>query len=213
MCVVGKETYFTVLREGHYYIERIDPNLYTDHAVIKDGVFPDSHNVVHGLDNVIFNTSNVIWTNTSTGTPVTDIITNYSDAFVNTRFKVIADFSIMPDAKYEGTDKDNKFTITRDAYRIEVGLNFETNIVTLPINQSTQSGQSFFKRKRVVKVDISVQDTLGVQANDLTAPDRSFIVVLDDAPELYTGFREMYLLGYIDYHRYKYHKSSHCLSL
>ena len=196
VAVVDKDVYFLVFREGDYFIELLTENTYTDHNVVIPGVKPDTDNIIAGADNIVFNGDNIVFTNTNTGVPLTEIITDYDGAFANTEFKVVADFSIMPDAKYEGTSGDNKFTISRVAYRIEVGLNFITSVITLPASTETQKGVTLYRRKRIVKVDIDVLDSLGVYARNILAPDRMFTVVLDQTPELFTGFRELYLLGY-----------------
>lgn len=196
VAVLNKEVYFVVRREGERFIELLTEDTYTDHNVIIKGVEPTTANVIRLTDNVIRLTDNVIHTDLTTGTAVTEIVTDYDGVFVNTFFKVVADFSIMPDAQYEGTAGNNKFTITRDAFRLEVGLNFLTNVTTLPLATTTQKGSTLHRRKRVVKVDINVLNSLGIYARNRFSGDRMFTVVLDKAPVPFTGFKEMYLLGY-----------------
>jgi len=194
--VLDKEVYFLVLRNEEYFIEKLTENTYTDHNVVINGVMPTTFTVTHSGVPVVHDGEEVVYTDVSTGTPITSITTDYHVAFATTEFKVVADYSIMPDATYEGTGGSNVFTITRDAYRIEVGLNFKTSVVTLPISNETQKGVTLHRRKRVVKVDINVLESLGVYARKRYTGDRSFTVVLDQAPIPFTGFKEMYLLGY-----------------
>lgn len=194
--VVDKDVYFLVRRQNEYFIEKLTEGTYTDHNVVIDGVKPETFTVTHLGDPVVHAGDVVTHTDTSVGTPITQITTNFEGTFVNTDFKVIADYSIMPDAKYEGTANNNVFTITREAYRLEVGLNFITNVTTLPVSSETQKGVTLHRRKRVVKVDINVLESLGVWARKRYTSDRPFTVVLDQAPEPFTGFKEMYLLGY-----------------
>lgn len=194
--VLNKEVYFLVLRKGEYFIEKLTEDTYTDHNVIDVGTAPTTDNIAMTGDNIVFNGDNIVHTDLTTGTPITELVTNYDGVFSATEFKVIADFSIMDDALYEGTPGSNKFTIPRVAYRIEVGLNFRTRVVTLPVNSETQKGVTLYRRKRIVKVDVNVYESLGVYARNILAPDRMFTVVLDQAPTPFTGFREMYLLGY-----------------
>lgn len=194
--VLDKEVYFLVLRKGAYFIEKLTENTYTDHNVTIPGTKPDVDNIVVGASNIVHNGSNIIHTDTTTGTPLTEIVTDYESAFATTEFKVIADFSMQPDALYEGTDANNKFTLSKTAYRIEVGLNFKTSVVTLPVSGETQKGVTLYRRKRIVKVDINVLESLGVYARNILSADRTFTVVLDQAPVPFTGFKEMYLLGY-----------------
>lgn len=196
VCVIGKEVYFTVYRNGNYFLEKLQEGTYTDHNVYIDGAYPETFNLINDTDNIIHGINNVVWEDISTGVATTSLDTNYEIEFADTEFKVIADYSIMEDSQYVGTAGSNTISIERDAYRLETGLNFLTKVTTLPLNGETRAGMTLFERKRVVKVDISVVDSLGVYANDLTSPDRSFVVALDEAPDLFTGFREMHLLGY-----------------
>lgn len=166
VCVVGKVVYFLIERAGSRFIEILKEGTYTDHNVLIEG------------------------------SPVTEIQTDYDTVYMNKKFKVIADYSIMGEFKPEGVADNNKFTINRDAFRLEVGLNFTTTIVTLPLATGTMKGTTYHRRKRVVKVDINVLESLGVYARNKYAGDREFTVVLDRAPAPFTGFKEMYLLGY-----------------
>jgi len=196
VCVVDKETYFIVQREGTFFIERLAENTYTDHNVTIDGVEPDTFDVVHTGSDVVHSGDDVIYTQVSSGSLVYEITTDYDNALLNKYFKVIADYSIMAEAKPTGTAGDNTFAVARGAYRLEVGLNFTTSVITLPLSTETKSGNTLHRRKRVIKVDVNVLDSLGVYANDNQIPDRVFPIVLDEAPTPYTGFKEMYLLGY-----------------
>ena len=194
--VLEKEVYFLVYRNNEYFLEKLTENTYTDHNVVINGVEPTTYEVVHSGVPVVHDGVEVVHTDYTTGTPVTSITTDYNAAFSATEFKVIADYSIMPDATYEGTGGSNVFTITRDAYRLEVGLNFKTSVITLPVSNETQKGVTLHRRKRIVKVDINVLNSLGVYARKRYTADRQFTVVLDEAPTPFTGFKEMYLLGY-----------------
>ena len=197
VCVVDKAVYFLVKREGEYFIELLNEDSYTDHNVVQPGTAPTQDNVVHGEYNVIFNGYNVIYTDFSTGSPITELETDFNPVFDDTYFKIVADFSIMPEAKPEVTAPgDNKFTITRDAYRLEVGLGYDTKIITLPLNAELRNGVTLHRRKRIVKADINVYESLGVYVRDIYASDRKFTVTLDQVPEPFTGFKELYLLGY-----------------
>jgi len=196
-CVLSKEVYFLVKRNENYFIEKLEEDTYTDHNVLVKGVEPTTNNVIDGDDNIIDGSDNIVETDYTTGTPVTSITTDYKDLFLNTDFKVVADFSIMPDSRpiSDGTDL-NHFDITRDAYRLEVGLDFETKIKTLPLSTDTKAGNTLHRRKRVTKVDLNILESLGVYVEDTYSPDRKFTVILDEAPEPFTGFKEIFLLGY-----------------
>lgn len=200
VAVVDKETYFLVKRESEVFIERIKEGTYTDHNVSIDGTPPTTYNVVYGADNVVFNGDNVTWTDFSTGTPVTQITTNYKEVLLDMTFKVIADGSIQDDATFvdDGTDL-NHVEIDRDAYGLEVGLNYDVTIKTLPLNVDTaESGPIVNLRKRVNRVILNLYESLGVYVMQNYLNDRQFTVVLDEAPEPFTGVHEIYLFGYTD---------------
>ena len=195
--VVDKKVYFLVKRKGAYFIEVLDEDSYTDHNVVIAGTMPTTSNVIYGETNVIHDGTNVIYTDFSTGTPVTSITTDYDPVFDNTLFKVVADYSIQADSKPTVTAPgENTFSIDRDAYRLEVGLDYNVSITTLPFNAALRNGQTLHRRKRLVKAAINVYESLGVYAKNIQAADREFTVTLDSAPEPYTGFKELYLLGY-----------------
>ena len=197
VCVVDKVVYFLVKREGEYFIEVLNEDSYTDHNVVLAGTEPDTFNVVSGVDNVVFGGDNVIFTDFSTGTPVTSITTDFDAVFDTTFFKVIADYSMQDDAQPTVTAPgENTFSITREAYRLEVGLDFSTRILTLPLNTTTRAGSTLHRRKRITKAEINVYESLGVYVRDIYSGDRKFTVSLDSAPTPYTGFKELYLLGY-----------------
>jgi len=192
VCVVDKDVYFLVKREGEYFIELLNEDSYTDHSVVQPGTEPTCFNIIDGIYNVTYEGYNVIYTDFSTGTPITELETNFNAVFDDTYFKVIADFSIMADAQQE-TDK---FTIDRNAYRLEVGLSFDVKVITLPLSTELRSGATLHRRKRIVKADINVYESLGVYVRDIHSSDRKFTVALDQSPEPFTGFKELYLLGY-----------------
>ena len=197
VCVLSKEVYFLVKRQESYFIEKLEEETYTDHNVLVNGVMPTTNNVIDGADNIVDGSNNIIETDYTTGTPITSITTDYKNIFLSTDFKVVADYSIMPDSKpiTDGVDL-NHFDITRNAYRIEVGLDFETKVKMLPLATNTNSGATLHRRKRVVKVDVNVMESLGVYVQDIYAPDRKFTIILDEAPQRFTGFKEIYILGY-----------------
>ena len=202
VAVVGKETYFLVKRNTEVYIERLDEGTYTDHNVTIKGTKPTTYNVIRGTDNVSSGTDNVVYTDTATGIPVTSITTDYKDALIDGSliFKVIADNSIQDDATFiiDGVDL-NHVDITRDAFNLEVGLNYDVTVTTLPLNvDSAESGAIVNLRKRVNRVILNINESLGVYVMHNYLSDRKFTVVLDEAPEPFTGVKEIYLFGYTD---------------
>jgi hypothetical protein len=194
-CVLSKDAYFLVKRNGGYFIEKLTEGTYTDHNVVYNTGVIETFNIVDSGMNIVDATSNIVDTTGTNG--VNTLTTNFKSLFYNTYFKVIADYSIQLDAIpiSDGIDL-NHFDITRDAYRLEIGLDFSTRILSLPINTDLKSGNGLYKRKRVVKADISVVDSLGVYVRNIYSADRKFTALLDTYPAFYTGFKEIYLLGY-----------------
>lgn len=202
VAVVGKETYFLVKRNSEVYIELISEGTYTDHNVRIAGTMPTTDNVVRAADNVVKDLDNVVYTDMTTGVAVTSITTNYKDALIDGTlvFKVIADNSIQDDAVFiiDGVDL-NHVDITRDAYNLEVGLDYTVTVTTLPLNvESSESGSIVNLRKRVNRVILNINESLGVYVMHNYLSDRMFTVVLDEAPQPFTGVKEIYLFGYTD---------------
>ena len=202
VAVVDKETYFLVKRNSDVYIEKIEEGTYTDHNVKTFGTRPDTDNIIFGTDNIVFGGDNITFTDTATGVPVSSITTDYKDALVDgtLTFKVIADNSIQDDATFivDGADL-NHVDITRDAYGLEVGLDYTVTVKTLPLNVETQQNGSIVNlRKRVNRVILHLYESLGVYVQENYLSDRQFTVVLDEAPEPFTGVHEIYLFGYTD---------------
>jgi len=202
VAVVGKETYFLVKRAAEVFIERVAEGTFTDHNVTIEGVRPDTNNIIFGADNIVFGGDNITFTDTAMGTPVTSITTDFKDALITPSivFKVIADGSIQPDADLiiDGVDL-NHVDLTRNAYGIEVGLDYTVMVKTLPLNvDSPEGGQAVNLRKRVNRVILNLYESLGVYVMQNYLSDRQFTVVLDDAPTPFTGVHEIYLFGYTD---------------
>lgn len=196
VAVVGKEVYFVVKRNGARFLEKLTENTYTDHNVVADGIKPITDVVTVDGDFLMDGVDSVVHTNTALGTPLYELQTNFDALFLSTKFKVVADFSVQADQKPVGVADNNKILVDRPAYRIEVGLNFNTKVVTLPLATETQKGNTLHRRKRVVKVDLNVYNTLGLYARNIFSGDRTFTIILDKTPEPFTGFKEVYLLGY-----------------
>ena len=200
VAVVDKETYFLVKRNSEVFIERVAEGTYTDHNVKIEGILPETYNITYGADNIVFDGDNIVFTNSALGTPVTSVTTNYKDVLLDNTFKVIADNSMQDDATFiiDGTDL-NHVDITRNAYSLEVGLNYDVVVKTLPLNvDSSENGPIVNLRKRVNRVILNLYESLGVFVMQNYLSDRRFTVVLDDAPVPFTGIHEIYLFGYTD---------------
>ena len=66
----------------------------------------------------------------------------------------------------------------------------------MPFNAKTQEGDNLNDLKRIAKVELQLVNTKGVYANKNTSPERKFSITLDKAAPLFTGLKEIRLLGY-----------------
>lgn len=199
VAVVDKTVYFLVSRGGNLFIETLQEGTYSDHNTVVEGTSPTINNVVFGLTNVTFNGSNVVFQDPTTGIAVTSITTDINELLAYSQYwRVIADSSIMASALpiSDGTDL-NHFDIGRDAYHVEVGLDYTVTVETLPLNVATKGeGYMINLEKRVNRVILRLHESLGVIVQDTIMNDRKFIVTLDKAPVPFTGIKEVRLLGY-----------------
>lgn len=107
--------------------------------------------------------------------------------------RVRADGSVMDNA----TPSSGSITLTRTATDIEVGLNFDVTIKTMPVNVTFQSGPINAKRRRILRVSAQLYESSGIKVNDKVLADRSFgSGVLGQAPGTFTGIKTMPMLGY-----------------
>jgi len=108
--------------------------------------------------------------------------------------RVRADGSIMPNA----TPSSGSITLSRDSEDVEVGLNYDATIETMPVNQDFQDGPILIRKKRIVRVIGNFYESLGVSVNGEYMVDRSFGMALGSSLTPFTGIKEMYLLGWDD---------------
>lgn len=198
--VVGKTVYFLVNRYGNNYIEYLREGTYTDHNIAILGERPVQENVTHIGVNVVSGLNNIVHTDNTVGTAITEIDTDYVDELTPRTFKVVTDHSIQPDALLTilGTD-DNKMVLPREAYSAEVGMAYNVSVKTLPLNVGTKAdGQIVNLEKRVNRVILNLYESLGVFVESEFLGDKVFPVVLNEAAEPYTGIKEMYLFGYVN---------------
>lgn len=199
VAVVDKEVYFLIERRGSIFVEKLTEGTYSDHNTVVEGTPPVTDNIVFGLDNITFKGENIVFQNPTTGVSVNSITTNIKESLAYTQYwRVVADSSIQASAlpTSDGTDL-NHFDITREAYHIEVGLNYDVKVKTLPLNAGTQKDGSIINlRKRVNRVIIRLHESLGILVQDSIMNDRKFVVSLDKVPVPFTGIKEIYLLGY-----------------
>ena len=107
--------------------------------------------------------------------------------------RVRADSAIMANA----TPSSGSITLSRTATNIEVGLNYDVTIKTMPAAIALQSGPVSTKKRRISKVSAQLYQSSGLKINGKAVPNKSFgSSVLGQAPESFTGIKTLPVLGY-----------------
>jgi hypothetical protein len=167
---IGEFVYFIVERDtGYYFLEKHDPDYYMDHSTKVTGV--------------------VSRVEIKSALPYLDLTKQYS---------IVADGSYLGTATaYLDTGK-YYVDLPRDSVAyVEVGFAPEITIKTMPLTAGTNDQGTIVNQiKRVIRVILNLYQSLGVIIEGEQLPDRQFVVTLDEAPETFTGIKEIYLLGY-----------------
>lgn len=109
------------------------------------------------------------------------------------------------DLYYEGIDTPVvdglQLKLSFETYHsyLEAGFNFIVKMRTVNLNMDTQAGQLINRTKRLVKVKVSLYETLGIQISHYTVADKRFIMKFNEPIQPFTGLREVYLLGYAEH--------------
>ena len=90
------------------------------------------------------------------------------------------------------TPEDGEVTLEQEVDNVEVGLNFDVKLRTMPLNNDFGNGDNFLRKKRLVKARLMVFETLGVRFNGKRIPDRRMDESqMDAAPVPVTGAVEI----------------------
>ena len=101
----------------------------------------------------------------------------------------------MPNA----TVASGSITLGRTATSIEVGLDYDVKVKTMPLNVDFQNGPILTRKKRIVRVIVNLYQSLGIYIDGTLLPDRTLGEnVLDTTPTPYTGLKEIFMLGWTD---------------
>jgi hypothetical protein len=169
--VEGTEVWFAVKRTINsatvYYLEKADPDTYTD--------------------------ANKKQTQ-SASTTVSNL------AHLNGQSsRVRADGSIMDDA----TPSSGSITLARNGTVVEVGLDYDVTVTSMPVTSDFNNGSILTEKKRLIRIVGDFYQTLGVYvtttgtSSNVLVPERNLGEdVLDAAPSAYTGIKEVYLNGW-----------------
>ena len=107
--------------------------------------------------------------------------------------RVRADSAVMANA----TPSSGSITLSRTATNIEVGINFDVTIKTMPSAVTLQSGPVSTKKRRISRVSAQLHQSSGLKVNGKSVTNKSFGAnVLGQAPEAFTGIKTLPILGY-----------------
>ena len=95
------------------------------------------------------------------------------------------------------TPSSGSITLNRVVTDVEVGINFNVTIKTMPSAISLQSGPVSVKKRRISKVSAQLHESSGLKINDKAVPNKNLGVnVLGKPPEVFTGIKTLPILGY-----------------
>jgi hypothetical protein len=107
--------------------------------------------------------------------------------------RVRADSAVMADA----TPSGGSITLARAGVIVEVGLDYDVTIKTMPITSQFGDGNILTNYKRVIRVVADMYQSLGVYVNGTLLPDRTFGTgILGSTPDAFTGIKEIHILGW-----------------
>ena len=107
--------------------------------------------------------------------------------------RVRADSSVMANS----TPSSGAITLSRTATNIEVGLNFDVTIKTMPASVTTDTGPVSVKKRRISRVSAQLYESSGLKVNGKAVPNKNLgSNILGQAPESFTGIKTLPVLGY-----------------
>ena len=107
--------------------------------------------------------------------------------------RVRADSSVMNDA----TPSGGAITLARTATQIEVGINFDVTIKTMPASVTMDSGPVAVRKRRISRVSAQLHESSGLKINGKSVPNKNLGAnILGNAPESFTGIKTLPILGY-----------------
>jgi hypothetical protein len=168
VCTVVEDVYFVVNENGFRHVAKLDDTCFTDM----------SHKFDYGC------------VASSEGTDTIDGLHHFDGQEV----RVIADGLVMETV----TPADGQIILSRPACKVEVGLNFDVKIKTMPINQDFQDGPTLTRKKRIVRVTANLYETLGIRINGEFLVDRNLGMPLGVAIPPFTGSKTINLLGWTE---------------
>lgn len=166
--VVVEDVYFLVRREiqgvGRLFVERVDESLFTDAAVSGSGTA-----IAIGPDII---------------PPVQERVGHLEGEIV----KALGDGLVFDDETVSG----GEITFDENVTSGEIGLGFAIECATMPLNGEYGNGQTFLRKKRLVKARLYVHETGSITFNGKRYYDRQYDEdSFDEAPRNVTGMIEI----------------------
>jgi hypothetical protein len=127
----------------------------------------------------------------ATGTNITEVSTLPSLSTYEHR--VVADGSVQRNKMPNGS---NKIVLDRVAQKAEVGLGYNIEITTMPINFQSNEGMVVNHQKRVLETILRVYNTIGATVQGELTRGRKFPVKLNSMIDEYTGEMRVTHLGF-----------------
>ncbi|MBT5236249.1 MAG: hypothetical protein HOM18_13240 [Candidatus Marinimicrobia bacterium] len=167
-----------------------------DVAVVEDVVYFHVKRTMNGstiytieaLDNNTYTDSAVHVVNSPASATVTGL-----DHLNGQECRVRADSSVMDNA----TPASGSITLARTATNIEVGMNYELEVKTMPVNITFGSGPINATKRRILRVSAQLYQANGIKINGKAVTDKGFGVgVLNSTPTGFTGMKTVPMLGY-----------------
>ena len=89
-----------------------------------------------------------------------------------------------------------EITIDPAADEIEVGLDFNPVIVTMPLNLNLQAGPTASQKKKILRASVQLYESNGIIINGQRIADRTIGLNQFDPPEAFTGVKRIFLSGW-----------------
>ena len=95
------------------------------------------------------------------------------------------------------TPSSGSIVANRVVTDIEIGINYDVTIKTMPASVTTDTGSVATKKRRISRVSVQLHESSGLKINDKVIPTRQLgSTVLGQPPEVFTGIKTLPILGY-----------------
>ena len=130
---------------------------------------------------------------TKSGTAFTTVETTEVGSVLTKEHRVVCDGSVQQNKTPNGS---GVITLDRPCNYAEVGLNYDLEVISMPINFRQNDGYTSNSRQRVLRTAIRVYNTKGAFVQDQRLKDKKFPIVFNQQDDPYTGVLETRHLGY-----------------